>query len=498
MRKLILASLAISSALAAQAPAPAARRGNLEQRVRPLLDQAPFDRASWGVHVMDSTGRVLFTRNGDRLFMPASVTKLVVTAAASVLLPPDFRVRTSVYAHGAVRNGVLAGDLILYGRGDPAVSTRCYNVDTLAPGACDSAWTTIAALADSIAARGIQRITGQVVGDGSYFEPLLVHPQWSVFDTEWWYAAPVSGLAFNDNSVDFHITPADVVGRPPTIVGWPDWAQWTLENRGRTGPADSGSSITDGFFRRPGTWNWRAEGAAALGRRPWTESAAVPDPNLYAARGLAEALRRRGIAVEGGAASTTDSLAYATARAAPPLVERLGRPLPDLLFPILNVSQNLFAEMLCKLVAREVTGVGSWSACLDLERRFLIDSVKVDSSAFALDDGSGLSAGNLVSPAAFTQLLAFMARHPRSGAFFAALPRSGGVGSIRRRFIGTPVEGKVWAKTGSIYRVSTLAGYVQRPDGKRVMFAVMVNGQTMSSRQILNQIDSVVVEIGRR
>src|SRR6266705_4322746 len=133
MRKLILASLTISAAVSLQAQ----RRGSVQQRVARLLDQPPFDRATWNIYAQDDRGRVLFSRNGDRFSVPASNTKLIVAAAAAVLLPADYRVRTSLYANGTVTNGVLQGDLILYGRGDPTWSERCYTVDTLAPGGCD-------------------------------------------------------------------------------------------------------------------------------------------------------------------------------------------------------------------------------------------------------------------------------------------------------------------------------------------------------------------------
>jgi len=493
MRKLILASLTISTGLAAQGAPP---RGSLEQRVAALLDAPPFDRATWGVHAVDDRGRVLFARNADRWFVPASNTKLVVSAAATVLLPADYRIRTSLFVLGTLREGVLEGDLVLYGRGDPTFSTRCYGLDTLAAGVCDSATTRIAALADSVLARGVHRITGRVVGDGSYFEPTLLHPQWSLFDALWYYGAPVSGLAYNDNSIDFRITPGAALDRPPEITGSPDPGLWTLENRARTGPADGGSSITDGFFRRPGSWDYWAEGTAALSRRPWTESVAVPDPNLFAARALAAALRARGVAVEGGAASTTDSLAFRAARCCSPLVESRGRAFPDLIFPILSSSQNLYAEMLLKVLGREVAGAGSWEAGLAVERRFLIDSAGLDSTAFSLDDGSGLSASNLLAPAGFTRLLRYMAGHPKAGPFLTALPRSGARGSLRRRFVGTPLEGRVVAKTGSIARVHTLSGYIERPDGGRITFAVMVNGHALPERLVLAQIDSVVVRLG--
>jgi D-alanyl-D-alanine carboxypeptidase/D-alanyl-D-alanine-endopeptidase (penicillin-binding protein 4) len=522
MRKLILASLTISSSLAAQTSAGRPRttplRGSLEQRIAQLIDAPPFNRATWGIYVVDDRGRVLYQRNADRLSVPASNTKLVVTAAAAVLLPPDYRVTTSLYVNGRMDGGVLSGDLILYGRGDPTWSARCYAVDTLAPGVCDSAFTAVDAIADSIRAHGIRRIAGKLVGDGSYFEPALIHNGWNAWDLTWWYAAPVSGLGFHDNSVDFRIEPGPAVDAPPTITWSPDLGLITFENRARTVPPDSSSTVGDNFFRSGGGiggaggggggggpggaegWSIRAEGTVALGRKPRVESVALPDPNLYAARALAAALARRSVAVQGGAASTTDSLAYRTLRCCTsPLVDFRGRPLPDIIFPILNSSQNWFAEMLLKLLGRELSGEGSWEAGLDVERRFLIDSVHIDSTAFALEDGSGLAAGNLVTPQAFTKLLAYMHRHPKGGPFVDGLPHAGQPGSLLKRFVGTPLEGRVIAKTGSIDRVNSLSGYIEplNARGRAITFSVQANGHAVPYSQMLAQIDSVVVEIGK-
>src|SRR3989454_12406946 len=242
---------------------------------------------------------------------------------------------------------------------------------------------------------------------------------------------------FRSNSVDFTIAPGDAVDRPPVITWSPDLGLISFENRARTGPPAPNSTIEDNFYRRPGTWDIWAEGSVALGHAPWTVSVALPDPNLYAARALAYALQRRGVAIGGGAASTTDSLVYRAARAQPPLAEDRGRPLGDIVFPILSSSQNWFAEMLVKILGRELGGAGSWEAGLDVERRFLVDSVRIDSTAFALEDGSGLAAGDLVTPRAFVQLLGFMRRHPQRGAFLAWLTRPGQAGPLLQRLGGT-------------------------------------------------------------
>jgi D-alanyl-D-alanine carboxypeptidase/D-alanyl-D-alanine-endopeptidase (penicillin-binding protein 4) len=164
----------------------------------------------------------------------------------------------------------------------------------------------------------------------------------------------------------------------------------------------------------------------------------------------------------------------------------------------MNTSQNWIAEMLLKQLGRQFGKAGSWPEGLEVERRFLIDSVKVDSTQFSLSDGSGLSSSNLISPLAFTQLLRYMRRHPRYATFAAGLPQAGLVGSLRNRFLGTPLAGRVRAKTGSISRVITLAGYLELDRGRTLTFSVLVNHHAQPSRPMLAVIDSVVVEMSKR
>jgi D-alanyl-D-alanine carboxypeptidase/D-alanyl-D-alanine-endopeptidase (penicillin-binding protein 4) len=340
-------------------------------------------------------------------------------------------------------------------------------------------------------------VAGDVVGDGSYFEPTLVHPNWESFDLNWWYAAPVSGLGFHDNSVDFTWQPGPAPGAPAVISMSPDLGDVAFENRTITVPSGGESDIGDRFFRHPGTLNIWAEGTVALDHPRRIESFALPDPNLYAARALRQALADGGIAVTGTTRSTTDSTLYAALRSTAPLAEVSSRPLRDWIFPILNTSQNWFSEMLLKQLGRQFARGGSWPEGLDVERRFLIDSVKIDSTQISLSDGSGLSSSNLVSPLAFTQLLRFMRRHPRYPAFATALPQAGSNGSLRNRFIGTPIAGRVRGKTGSISRVNSLSGYLELGRGKSLTFSVQANHHAQPTRAMLAAIDSLVVEMAR-
>jgi D-alanyl-D-alanine carboxypeptidase/D-alanyl-D-alanine-endopeptidase (penicillin-binding protein 4) len=477
---------------------PALPAQSLAKRLDKRLDTPPFDRSLWGVALVDHTGKLLYGRNERRLFTPASNAKLVVTAVASALLPPDFTVRTSLYAAGPVSAGVLRGDLVLYGRGDPTFSRRCYATDTLRAGVCDrDPFARLRLMADTLEARGIRQVEGDLVGDGSYFEAASLHPGWELFDLNWWYAAPVAALAFNDNSLDFVWQPGVAVGAPALISMWPDLGDVAFENRTVTVAPGGETDIGDRFFRQPGTAQVWAEGTVALDRSPRTEYFAVSDPNLFAARALRQALADAGIAVTGTTRSTTDSAIYAAARARPPLAETVSRPVRDWIFPILNTSQNLFAEMLLKQLGKRFADGGSWHEGLAVERHFLTDSVKIDSLGFHLSDGSGLSSSNLMSPLGFTRLLRFIRAHPRFTTFAPGLPQSGGTGNLKTRFTGTPLAGRVRAKTGSIAGVNTLAGYIERPNGKPLTFAIELNHHDQPSRAALAAIDSAVVEMAR-
>lgn len=461
-----------------------------------LLDATPFNRNHWGIVVMDASGRILTSRHPEQLFMPASNTKLLATAAAAVLLPPGFTVRTSLYGGGPVVNGTLTGDLVLYGRGDPTLSRRCYAGDTLQAGVCQrDAEAPLRHLAEQLRRAGVTRVAGDLVGDGSWFEPTLVHPTWEVYDLNWWYAAPVSGLGVHDNAVSVIHAGGRALGEPAVIRVEPMIEGLSLENRTVT-VADREPQTLD-YRREEGTLRIIAEGTVRQSTRPTTQYFALPDPNFFTASVLRRLLAEAGITVLGATRSTTDSMATRALRQTVPLAEVTSRPIEDWIYPVLNSSQNWFAEMLLKQLGRQVRGEGSWRAGHEVVRRFLIDSVRVDSTQFRAMDGSGLSGQNLVSPLALARLLQWMQRHPRHAAFAAGLPRSGERGSLRTRFVGTPLEGRVRAKTGTISGVNSLSGYIDRPGQPPLIFSLVANHHALSSAAVVRQIDSVVVRVGR-
>jgi D-alanyl-D-alanine carboxypeptidase/D-alanyl-D-alanine-endopeptidase (penicillin-binding protein 4) len=484
----LVAAILVGGPVAAlQLPAP----------ITDIIDRPPLDRAHWGIHVVDaSTGAVLIAHNADRLFIPASNTKLVVAAAAAHYLEPGFRYVTTLESSGDIVDGVLRGDLVIRGTGDPTISGR-YEDDML------DIWES---LADSLRVRGIRRIDGAVIADESHWDSDYVRPDWEVYDLLWWYAAPVGALGFNDNAIDFTIAPG-AVGTPAAITWRPETDYVVFVNRTTTVAAGLPSTLD--FTRVAGTDTIIAYGSIAADAARHTEYFAVDDPGRYTGTVFREVLERSGIAVgvrgvrvlrgasptglpaAGRRSATIDVAAANGLRTGTVLVTHRSVPLPQLIAPVLQTSQNWFAEQLLKTIGREAAGAGSWSTGLELERRFLIDVVGIDSATFRLRDASGLSAGNLLTPRTLVQILGHMQRSPRLAPALDALPVSGGsTGSMRRRL--EDLRGRVTAKTGSINNVDSLSGFLTADSGRRVIFAIIANNSGRPSSAMRPVLDDIV------
>lgn len=459
-------------------PRPAAGATALTRRIDAVLARPALAGAEWGIEVRDaSTGQVLYQRNASRPLTPASNLKLLVSATAAHHLPADYRFRTTVYGTGPVRDGVLEGDLVLQGRGDPLISGRFGR---------PMAWAWDA-LADSLRARGIRRVSGGVVADDSYFESRHVHPDWEAYDLRWWYAAPVSALGFNDNSIEFRVAPG-AVGAKARVTWLPRSEYVQVENR--TVTVARGRRQTVEFERIPGN----PRGVRVVGQMPAgggdTQFFAVSNGAAYAGTTFREALERRGIAVGRAEVRVVEDSLRSPARGAMVLAEHASDPLPRVIGPILLNSQNWFAESLAKTVGRVVRGEGSWDAGLAVEREFLTGVVGIDPNDITLSDASGLSASNRVTPRALVRLLAYVRRTPRMAVVRDALPVSGGEGSLRARFLD--LRGRVAAKTGYIGGVDSLSGWVTTDDGRTVLFAIIANRTPLPSPRMKAAIDDVV------
>ncbi|MEX2284163.1 MAG: D-alanyl-D-alanine carboxypeptidase/D-alanyl-D-alanine-endopeptidase [Gemmatimonadota bacterium] len=475
----IVLAMILASRAAAQQTRPA---GDLGTRISAIINDGALARAHWGIEVRDiASGASLYQHNAQQLFIPASNQKLIVAATAAWHLPHDFRYRTAVKATGAVRNGTLEGDLIVRGSGDPTISARYESSRT----------TVFDRWADSLRARGITRINGGIVVDQTLFDATKVRPDWQAYDLNWWYAGPVAPLGFNDNAIDFRVAPG-AEGAPAAITWEPKSEFVVLLNRTRTGA--KGSPYTLDFDRIPGSDTVFAYGQLPVDAAVRNESFAVRDPGYYAGFVFREALERKGISV--GTRAVRVIVAPEPTPTGSPLFEYASPPLPRIIGPILQTSQNWFAEMLLKTVAAQISGEGSWTAGLELKRKFLVDIAKIDSTEFRLRDASGLSTGNLVTPHALAQLIRLIANEPKLRPALDALPSSGAeTGSLRTRL--TDLKGRVRAKTGSVSNVDALTGIVETASGRRLAVSIIVNNTGQSSTRARTAIDEIVRVIAR-
>lgn len=482
------ALVAASCFLAACASAPAqpgsARELSLPEVIDSVTSTPPLDRTHWGIAIRDrESGEWLARVNAERHFIPASNQKLVVATAALALLGPEYRFRTTVHALG--RDTDRARTLLVTGSGDPTWSRRFHESD----------FTMIDSVAEQIAASGIRRITGGIVIDVTRFADAHVHGTWEVGDLTATFAPPIEAFAIGEGTFGIEIVPSG-----------PGRRAWVRQLRaGGLQPlvARIVTDTTGARERRVANYMDRTDAVQLTGNiapgKADTLYLSVTDPAAFSGRALEQALRGRGIDVLGGVHVERDTAAAAVLKGAVQtdgmlLVTVESPPLREIVAAILRPSQNWIAEQVLKALAAERTGEGSWSAGVDVEAEWLTGQVGLDSSAFQLRDASGLSAQNLLAPAAIVQLLEYAASQPWATDFRRALPAPGMEGgTLSRRLTG--FEDRVRAKTGTITNVNSLSGYVS---GRReLVFSILSNGSGVPSAQVRRGIDRIVRALAR-
>jgi D-alanyl-D-alanine carboxypeptidase/D-alanyl-D-alanine-endopeptidase (penicillin-binding protein 4) len=459
-------------------PTPAAPQTleELRARIREILAKPELAAARMAVKVASlDTGRVVFEQDAGKWMQPASNLKLYTVAAALDRLTPDYRFITSVYAPARPdSSGTVRGDLVVYGRGDPSYATR-FN-----PEGDANYFRAIDELAAEIASAGVRRVEGDLVGDESYFTGPALSPGWEWDDLQWWYGAEVSALSVNDNSVDLSIKPGASVGSPCRISIGPQTQLVTIIDRTTT--AERGAARELSVNRPLGQNTIEVRGRLPLDDRGYTASVAVSRPAMLFATMLRASLERRGVVVT-GQTRTVDAQARADTQQplqVSSLVEiatRKSPPLSVIAAQTLKPSQNLYAELILRTLGKATAADPKLSSeeAGALAVRDFLKQAGINPAGLVMLDGSGLSRANLVTADTTLQLLTYMNRHRFSVAFREALPVAGLDGTLRNRMKGTPAQGNVRAKTGTLGTATSLSGYVLSAAGERLVFSLMIN-----------------------
>jgi D-alanyl-D-alanine carboxypeptidase/D-alanyl-D-alanine-endopeptidase (penicillin-binding protein 4) len=496
---LLLVLLLPAPGLHAQAPYPeTAATDRLTAAVADTVETKTFEGAHWGIHIVNlRSGTPLYSKNADHNFVPASNVKLLTSAAALEQLGPDYRYRTRVYADGPVEDGTLNGNLIVRGAGDPTIGGHRQRED---PTQVFRRW------ADSLKARGITRIAGNIVGDDSRIDETPLGHGWSWSDITYAYAAQLGGLVFNENTIDLRLRGREV-GEPAQITWEPFQTDYVeVVNRSRT--VHYRDEEDEAYQRMMGT-NTIHVRTRVHPNGLEEESITVNNPTLYFVHVLREVLQQEGIAVTGHPADV-DATGLVPAYDSPS-VRRVASyaspPLSTIARTLNHESQNLYAEQLLRTLAAEVPpatdeDLDPASSPLGVKAvRTTLARAQVDTSRIQLVDGSGLSRQNLVRPRSVVRLLQHMWLHSDpavSSAFYDSLPKGGQEGTLEYRFQGSaPARANVRAKTGTLSNMSSLSGYVTSEEGTPIAFSIFCNHHLAEGSQVRSAQDVLVNTLAR-
>jgi D-alanyl-D-alanine carboxypeptidase/D-alanyl-D-alanine-endopeptidase (penicillin-binding protein 4) len=472
--------------------AVAAADSELSRVIDQAIDESNFASARWGIFVMSlRDGRILYARDGDKLFTPASNMKIFTTAVALDLLGAEYRWRTSVYAQGEPdASGTISGDLHLYGRGAPDLLSQSKENQS-----------SLVALADALYERGVRRVKGNVIGDESYFRGNQLGDGWLWNDVQWYFGAVPSALSINANEIDLSVTPATRAGTPATITVSRSPNYFHVVNNVATGEA--GAKARVGIVRGHNDGEFVVWGEFPAGGRGFGVRLAVGNPALWAATLFKEALAARGIVVD-GQPGHRDFRGPDNGKINPQqsaeLASVTSKSLAEIVAETNKRSNNLYAELILRTLGKERGVMAPVTDPSKRERgddeaglaviKLWLERTGIHTKGLALHDGSGLSRLNLVTPASIGHLLAAEAKMASFGVFRDSLPVAGKDGTLGSRMSDT--AGQLTAKTGSLTYVDSLSGYATTSVGEVLAFSIICNDATVRGNSAF-----VIDKIGR-
>ncbi len=436
-------------------------RAELTREIDAIAAQPTLKKARLGILLETQSGQVIYSRDADRYFIPASNVKLLTTAAALSSLGPNFIIRTSVY--GQQQNGRTT--LHVVGRGDPTFSDDQLNN-----------------LASQLKTQGINSVSN-LLGNDTHFAGPMVNPNWEWEDVQAGYGAPANSLIVNANELGLTLYP-QAVGQP-LRVEWDDPAlqrQWQVENFSRSVAAGQPEYIDIGRdLSRP---ILRVYGQLIAGAVPDTASVAVPNPADYFISRFRQILNRQGITVaQSGLTTASPSGLELAAVTSPPLAEWMVQTNSN--------SKNIYAEAMLKSLAgrsaEDATAAGIEAVETILQR------AGVNPDLYEIVDGSGLSRHNLATPQAFVDTLQAMAQSPHAAIYRNSLAAAGTSGTLRNRLGGIRFVGK----TGAVSHNASLSGYLTPASGQPLVLSIIINNLDQRGSVLRHNIDDIVRVVAR-
>jgi D-alanyl-D-alanine carboxypeptidase/D-alanyl-D-alanine-endopeptidase (penicillin-binding protein 4) len=448
-------------------PSPTQTFEELQSRIRQRLFSPAVRRGRVGVKILSlASGKVVFEQDSDKYFMPASNMKNFTVATALERLTPDFRMVTSVYAAAAPdEQGLVKGDLRIFGRGDISISGTFYDGDP---------YRGFDALADKIIAAGVKRIEGSIVGDESYFKGNAIPATWEWDDLQWYYGAEISALQVNDGSVAIAVSPGQA-GYACNVTMNPANTLFQIVNLCTTSGTRRALQVTKRLDRNV----IEISGNMPVGDAGFHGSVTFSRPaDLFTAL-LKQRLEAKGVTITGG---TRLQPARVAVDAAQVEIARLeSPPLAQIAARTMKPSQNMYTETLLWTLGEQIGRKNNQTAesaelGISVVKEF-IRQIGLPDDSIVPHDGSGLSRHDLVTPAAVTAVYTYMAKQSKySQAWRDSLTIAGVDGTLANRFRGTAAASNLRGKTGTIDQVSALSGYLTTAGGEPLVLSIIVNG----------------------
>ncbi len=451
----------------------------LRDQLDDYFNDPNFSNATWGVIVKSlKTGEVLYRRNADKLFIPASNMKLFTSAAALVLLGSEFMYETNIFGSGDLEKGVLKGDLIIQGSGDPTISNR---FDEGYPTKIFERW------ADTLKAKGIWVVSGNLLGDDSYFDHVGIGKGWlSDYESEW-FAPPSGALSFNDNCIEVKIEPS-IVNFPAKVSLIPYTKYFSTTGKITTVSDSVESRIS--VKRLRGTNQIEISGVISQNSKPVLEDVSVTDPTAYFMTMVKEVFERKGIVIQGHTGSLSTSEKIVMTDDLTPLYVHKSVPLKKIIKELNKNSNNFYGEQILKTIGLEIYNYGTVEngvkACQEI-----FSSMGINTDNMIMADGSGLSRLDLVTPRQIINLLTYMHKNDEFTKFYESLPIAGVDGTLIDRMKRTSAENNVRAKAGYSNNVSSLSGYLKTAGGEMLAFSMIVNNYLAPSSLVKYLEDNV-------
>jgi D-alanyl-D-alanine carboxypeptidase/D-alanyl-D-alanine-endopeptidase (penicillin-binding protein 4) len=451
----------------------------IRQAVKNLSEDATLSGGMVGYSLRDISGKEIINFNSDKALIPASNLKVLTTATALKILGENYRFKTDLLYTGEIKDGVLKGDLILFGSGDPTLGGGRI------PGN-PSYDELLKILAGKVKEIGIKKIEGKVIQDFSCTDKNILPGGWIWEDIGNYYGAGVSGLNFNENLYKITFRPGRNSGDSAQIISIdPEIPGLYIENKVLTGAPGSGDNAW--IFGSPYT-NYRyISGTIPAGVNEFTIKGSIPDPPFLAVYLLHKALKKEGIFVKENPSPSGDNICLVNS-SAKLIYSHFSPTIKEIIEPANKNSINLYAEALYKAAGKKISEGQD-------ERSFILEYWKkrnINVSGNFILDGSGLSPRNAVKASFISEVLHFMSKDSLSFSFISSLPVSSESGTLAKFCKGTAAEKRVIAKSGSMARVIGYSGYFKSKNGKLYSFCILVNNYEGKTAEMVKKIEKIM------